>query len=70
MVQNKPLELKKAFKPINISIDEMGKSEEKKVAKRMFRKNAWQDWYDWLTNYIAEPIKKQWVVLRQHYLPF
>ena len=25
---------------------------------RIFRKNTWNDWYDWLIDYIPEPIKK------------
>ena len=51
-----PLESKKYFKPIFVSIDNMDKFEEKEVMKeRIFTKNTW---YDWLINYIPEPIKK------------
>ena len=27
------------------------------VKKRTFTKNTWYDWYNWLINYIPEPIK-------------
>ena len=33
----------------------------KMMQKRSFTKSTW---YDWLSNYITEPIKKQWVVLQ------
>ena len=32
--------------------------------KRTFTKNTSHDWYDWLINYIPEPIKKTWVGLK------
>ena len=27
-------------------------------------KNTWYDWYDWLINFIPEPINKPWVGLK------
>ena len=41
------------FKPIVVSINDMDKFEEKEMKKIGPIKNAW---YDWLTNYIPEPI--------------
>ena len=36
----------------------MDKFEEKEITKmKTFRKNTWYDWYDWLVNYIFEPMK-------------
>ena len=36
----------------------MDKFEEKEITKkRTFAKKAWQDWYDWLINYILNPLK-------------
>ena len=50
------------LKPINVSIDDMGKFEEKEmIKKRPFVKSTW---YNWLINYIDKTIKKQCVVLR------
>ena len=51
--------LENDFKAINISINDMGKLEKTKelTKKRTFTKNTWDDWYDWLINYIPEPIK-------------
>ena len=43
------------FKPIIKSIDDMDKFEQKEMKKKKAIKNAW---YDWLLNYISEPIKK------------
>ena len=48
------------LKPINVSIDDMDKFEEKEMTKkRPFAKNTWYDCYDWLISYILEPIKNQ-----------
>ena len=41
------------FKPIVVSINDMDMFEEKEIKKIGPIKNAW---YDWLTNYILEPI--------------
>ena len=41
----------------------MDKFEEKETKKRKFQKK--NTWYDCLINYISEPIKKWWVVLRK-----
>ena len=43
------------FKPIIVSIDDMDKFEEKGMKKIRPIKNTW---YDWLINYILEPIRK------------
>ena len=43
------------FKPIIVSIDDMDKLEEKGMKKIRPIKNTW---YDWLINYILEPIRK------------
>ena len=32
--------------------------------KRNFTQNTCYDWYNWLTNYISEPIVKMWLVLK------
>ena len=61
--KNKGLE--NNFKLINISVNDMDKFEKKKkelTKKRTCTKNTWYDWYNWLINYIPEPIKKRgWV---------
>ena len=38
-----------------MSADDMGKFEQKEIKKRRSVKNTW---YDWLNNYIPEPITK------------
>ena len=43
------------FKPIIMSIDDMGKFEEREIKKINPIKNTW---YDWLINYISKPITK------------
>ena len=43
------------FKPIIVSIDDMDRFEEKEMKKIRPIKNTW---YDWLLNYIPEPIRK------------
>ena len=43
------------FKPIMVSIDDMGKFEQKQIKKIRSTKNTW---YDCLINYIPEPIRK------------
>ena len=43
------------FKPIIVSIDDMDKFEEKELKKIRSIKNIW---YDWLLNYIPEPVRK------------
>ena len=43
------------FKPITLSIDDMSNFEEKELKKIRPIKNSW---YDWLINYIPEPIRK------------
>ena len=43
------------FKPIIVPIDDMDNSEQKEMKKIRPIKNAW---YDWLVNYIPEPIRK------------
>ena len=46
------------LKPINISIDDMDKFEEKEMMKkRSLAKNIWYNWFDCLINYISGPIK-------------
>ena len=46
------------FKPINVSINDMNEFEKKELTKkRAFTKNTWYNLYDWLINYILEPIK-------------
>ena len=42
------------FKPITVSIDNMDKFEQKEMKKKRLIKNTW---YDWLINYISEPIR-------------
>ena len=49
-------ELEELFlKPINESIDDMDKFEQKEMKKIKPVKNTW---YDWLINYFPEPIRK------------
>ena len=43
------------FKPIIVYIDDMDKFEQKEMRKIRPIKNTW---YDWLINYIPEPIRK------------
>ena len=43
------------FTPIIVSIDDMDRFEEKEMKKIRPIKNTW---YDWLLNYIPEPIRK------------
>ena len=43
------------FKPIMVSIDDMDKFEQKEMKKIRPIKNTW---YDWLINFIPEPIRK------------
>ena len=41
-----------------MSVNDIDKLEERKITKKKkFSKNAWYNWYDWLVNYIPEPIK-------------
>ena len=64
-LKNRNFELENNFKPMNMSINIMDKLEKKELTKkRTFPKNTWYDWYDWLINYIPEPIKKPWVGLQ------
>ena len=45
-----------------MSIDDLDKLEQKEMMKeRPLTKNTW---YNWLINYISEPIKKQWMMLK------
>ena len=63
-----PRPRKLAHSPINTSVEEMDKFEEKEIMnKRPFTKNTW---YNWLIHYIPESIKKQWVVLRKNFCFF
>ena len=43
------------FKPLIMSLDDMDKFEQKEMKKIRLIKNTW---YDWLINYIPEPLKK------------
>ena len=43
------------FKPIIVSIDDIDKFKQKEMKKVRPIKNTW---YDWLINYIPEPIRK------------
>ena len=43
------------IKPIVVSVDDMGKFEQKEMKKKIPIKNTW---YDWLINYISKPIRK------------
>ena len=49
------------FKLIIVSIDGMDKFEQKEIKKIRPLKNTW---YDWLINYIPEPIKNMQLVLK------
>ena len=54
-LKNSTLELENNFKPINICINDMDKFEKKELTKkRTFTKTTS---YEWLINYIPEPIK-------------
>ena len=44
------------FKPIIVSLDDMDKFEQKEIKKVRPIKDTW---YDWLINYIPEPIRKR-----------
>ena len=57
-------EWEKDFKPIKTSKVNMDKFEEKKYKEENVCKNTWYHFYDRLINYIPEPVKKQWVVLK------
>ena len=58
-VKNCNFELENDFKTINTSINDIGNVLKKELTKnRAFTKNTWHNWYDWLINYIPEPIKK------------
>ena len=58
-VKNCNFELENGFKTINTSINDIGNFLKKELTKnRAFTKNTWHNWYDWLINYIPEPIKK------------
>ena len=46
------------FKPVIVSIDDMDKFEQKEMKKIRSIKNSW---YDWLINYIPDPIGKSLV---------
>ena len=46
------------FKPVIVSIDDMDKFEQKEMKKIRSIKNTW---YDWLINYIPDPIGKSLV---------
>ena len=53
------------LKPINASIGDMEKFEEKEMTKkRPLAKTTWYVCYVWLINYVLEPIKTLWVVLQ------
>ena len=63
--KNNTYELENCFKPINISINDMDKLEEKELLKKKtFRKLTWYDWYNWFVNCIPEPMRKPWVRLK------
>ena len=48
-VNNILLELDKDFKPINLSLDEMNKFEQKEIRKeKKIAKSTYNYWYDWL----------------------
>ena len=38
-------------------MNDMDKFEKTEVAKRRTFNKNWNDWYDWLINYIPDPIK-------------
>ena len=51
--------LQSNFNTIKISANDIDKFEKKELTKKiLFTKNTWYNWYDWLINYIPEPIKK------------
>ena len=68
-IKNSPLELKKDFKPANISLNDMDKFKEKEITKKRKFANTWYNWYNSLISYIPEPITK-WVVLKSIYESF
>ena len=41
----------------NSTMNDMDKFEKTEVAKRRTFNKNWNDWYDWLINYIPDPIK-------------
>ena len=49
------------FKPIIVSTDDMDKFEQKEMKKKRPIKNTW---YDWLINYVPNPIRKTVGVLK------
>ena len=49
------------FKPIIVSTDDMNKFEQKEMKQKRPTKNTW---YDWLINYVPNPIKKTVGVLK------
>ena len=63
-VKNSLLEWEKDFKPGKTPKANMDKFEEKKYKEENVCKNTWYHFYDWLINYIPEPVKKQRVVLK------
>ena len=40
------------------------KKKKELTKKGTFTKSTWYNWYDWLINYIPEPIKKLLVLLK------
>ena len=50
-----------------MSADDMGKFEQKEIKKRRSVKNTW---YDWLNNYIPEPITKSAGGLKDNYIEY
>ena len=44
------------FKPIIVSIDDMDKFKQEEMKKERTAKSTW---YDWLINYIPEPVRKR-----------
>ena len=57
----KSKQLENNFKPVNISniyMDEFEKKKRVNKEEKTFIKNTWCDWYNWLINYIPEPLKK------------
>ena len=57
LLKNSILEIEKDFHPINTSINDWVNSKKELTKKRTFTKNIFYDQYDWLINYIPEPIK-------------
>ena len=41
----------------NSTMNDMDKFEKTEVTKRRTFNKNWNDWYDWLINYIPDPIK-------------